>query len=202
VKLVALPSWIKPLEWIFAGAAVVVGVRRGLASVYWAALLGAACGGQPSAQQAPTSPSPRPTPLPHAPAPPLTVASWRDAYDLDGDGTNDSIVSEYSGGAHCCYRIGAALSSTGTTTVLPFEMDGGYPGGLDLSQPAQFIVRTRAGSLPEIVYQIATYNGQPEPLDPVWTKRWKIRSHRVALCFAGGTPRVHDEVPDPPPCTR
>ncbi|HEX7601248.1 MAG TPA: hypothetical protein VF316_06565, partial [Polyangiaceae bacterium] len=82
-------------------------MRRELASLYGAALLGAACGGQPSARPATTSPRLQPAPATFAPAPPLTLASWRDAYDLDGDGTNDSIVSEYTGGAHCCYRVGA-----------------------------------------------------------------------------------------------
>jgi hypothetical protein len=161
-----------------------------------AALLGVACG---VPQPAPVT---QPQPQQPAPAPPAQVvqATWRVAYDLDGDGTNDRIISEFTGGAHCCYRIGAALSSTGKTTVLPFEMDGGYPGGLDLGQPDQFAVRTRDGSLPEIVYQIATYNGDPQPLDPAWTERWKIRSHRVVLCFAGGKPQAHDDAPVLPPC--
>jgi hypothetical protein len=161
-----------------------------------AALLGVACGGP---QPAPVT---QPQPQQPAPAPPAQVvpATWREAYDLDGDGTNDRIISEFTGGAHCCYRIGAALSSTGKTTMLPFEMDGGYPGGLDLSQPDQFAVRTRDGSLPEIVYQIATYNGDPQPFDPAWAERWKIRAHRVVLCFAGGKPQVHDDAPDLPPC--
>jgi len=123
-----------------------------------AALLGLACG-------APQPGSRSPPPVSYAP-------SWRDAYDLDGDGTNDRIVAEFTGGGHCCYRVGATLSSTGTSTVLPFDMDGGYPRGLDLSQPDQFTVRTRDGGLPEIVYQIATYNGESQPLDPDSMKRW------------------------------
>jgi hypothetical protein len=86
--------------------------------------------------------------------------------------------------------------------MVPFDMDGGYPRGLDLSRPEQFMVRTRAGGHPEIVYEIAVYNGEPQPLDPEWTKRWQIRSHRVALCFAGGPLRVHDESPTLPPCKR
>ncbi len=171
------------------------------ATMCLAALLGVACGGPQPAQ--PGTGAPKPTPQQPASAPPAAQgapATWHEAYDLDGDGTNDRIVSEFTGGAHCCFRIGAALSSTGKTTMLPFEMDGGYPGGLDLSQPDQFAVRTRDGSLPEIVYQIATYNGEPQPLDPAWAERWKIRSHRVVLCFAGGKPQVHDDAPDLPPC--
>jgi hypothetical protein len=195
-------------------------MRCEIASLSGVALFVAACGGPPSAQPATMSPSaqpatlsPRPesvTPPPSAPAPApsasapqLTPTRWEHAYDLDGDGKNDEIVSEFTGGAHCCYHVGAALSSTGTTIMLPFEMDGGYVGGAALiSQPSQFAVRTRVGSLPEIVYQIATYDGIEQPLDPAWTKRWKIHSHRVTLCFAGGTLRVRDEVPDLPPCAR
>jgi hypothetical protein len=137
-------------------------------------------------------------------APTATVdaaaASWREAFDLDGDGHNDRIVVEFTGGAHCCYRLGASLSSTNKSTRFPFEMDGGYVGGLDLSQPDRFTVRTRAGSLPELVYEIAVENGEPQPIDPAWTRTWGVRSHRVALCFAGGTPRASDDAPDLPPC--
>jgi hypothetical protein len=156
----------------------------------------------PMAATAPTAPTAATAPT--APTAPTAAnaASWREAYDLDGDGTNDRIISEFTGGAHCCYRVGAALSSTGISTVFPFEMDGGYPGGLDLSQPARFMVRTRNGALPEIVYEVATYNGEPQPLDPEITARWGIRSHRVALCFAGGKPRAADDTPDLPACKR
>jgi hypothetical protein len=162
-----------------------------------ALLVGVACGARPADPPAPTSNSQ--PPLAAAPQPPVR---WDESYDLDGDGKNDRIVSEFTGGAHCCYRIGAELSSTGETTVFPFEMDGGYPGGLDLSQPDRFTVRTRPGGRPEIVYQIATYDGKPQPLDPAWTRRWKIHSHRVALCFAGRKPQARDDAPALPPCTR
>lgn len=150
--------------------------------------LGVACG---------RSPQERP-PIRAAPA----AVSWREAYDLDGDGRNDRVISELTGGAHCCYHIGAVLSSTGKTVILPFDMDGGYPRGLDLSQPDRFTIRSRPGGLPEIVYQIGIYNGELQSLDPSWTERWQIRSHRVVLCFAGGTPQVHDEDPALPPCKR
>lgn len=148
-----------------------------------------------------SAPPPRPGPTQPAPAVPHAT-SWRDAYDLDGDGTNDRIISEFTGGGHCCYRIGAALSSTGVSTVFPFEMDGGYPAGLDLSQPTRFTVRTRDGGIPEIVYEIDVYNGEPQPIDPETTQRWGIRSHRVVLCFAGGNPRVRDDASDLLPCKR
>lgn len=163
-------------------------MRPGANGMCIAALLGVAC----------SAPQPRSNPSP----PVLHEATWRDAYDLDGDGKNDRIVSEFTGGGHCCYRIGAVLSSTGTSVVFPFDMDGGYPRGLDLSQPDQFTIRTRNRGLPEIVYQIATYNGEPQPLDPDGTKHWDIRSHRIVLCFAGGNPQAHDEAPDLPLCKR
>ena len=162
-------------------------------------LVGAACGGSRSDPPAATSNLQPPPPTASRPQLP---ARWDELYDLDGDGKNDRIVSEFTGGAHCCYRIGAALSSTGETTVFPFELDGGYPGGLDLSQPDRFSIRTRTGSLPEIVYQIATYDGESQPLDPVWTQRWGIRSHRVALCFASGKPQARDDTPTLLPCMR
>ena len=65
------------------------------------------------------------------PAPAPANHGWEDAHDLDGDGVRDRITSEFSGGAHCCYTFGAALSSRGGETVmLPFWFDGGYAGGM------------------------------------------------------------------------
>ena len=172
--------------------------------VHWrrmciAAVLGVACNAPQPASTSRGSTQRHVEPEARAPGPP--PPSWQVAYDLDGDGTNDRIVSRFSGGAHCCYHIGATLSSTGDTVVLPFDMDGGYPFGPDLSQPDQFTVRTRDGGLPELVYQISTYNGEPQPLDPAWKQRWGISSHRIALCFADGKAQVRDDTPDLVPCT-
>jgi opacity protein-like surface antigen len=163
------------------------------AAISVAAVVAAAC----SAPRPADTTSPAAAPAPAG----ATGTHWQDAYDLDGDGLNDRIITEFTGGGHCCYRIGVALS-TGGSTVLPFDMDGGYPRGLDLSRPDRFAVRIRPGGLPEIVYQIATYNGEPQPLEPEAAARWKIRSHRIAVCFAGGAPQVRDEVPDLPACKR
>ena len=111
---------------------------------------------------------------------------WRVAYDFDGDGVDDVITDEFSGGAHCCYRIGVALSSTGTTVMLPFEIDGGYVLGLDLSQPGQFDIRTPVGGLPELVVEL--YDPASKP-----------RKRRVA-CFPGGELRVRRDRTDGVPC--
>jgi hypothetical protein len=132
-----------------------------------------------------------------APAP---ASPWREAYDLDGDGRRDRLLTEYTGGAHCCYRIGAALTTRGETVMLPFELDGGYVGGLDLSQPERFAIRTSPDGLPELLLEIATYNGEQLPLDPEWTRRYRFRTHRVAVCFAGGRVLVRDLAPDLTPC--
>jgi hypothetical protein len=128
--------------------------------------------------------------------------AWREAHDLDGDGLCDRIDSEFSGGAHCCYRVGAALSSTGEAVMLPFEFDGDYVGGLDPSQPDRFAIRTREAGLPELMIEIQTYNGELLPLDPEWTRRYGIRTHRIAACFAGGRVQVRDQAPDLPPCRK
>jgi hypothetical protein len=131
-----------------------------------------------------------------------TADAWREAHDLDGDGLCDRIDSEFSGGAHCCYRVGAALSSTGEEVMLPFELDGGYVSGLDLSQPDRFAIRTREAGLPELLIEINTYNGKPLPLDPEWARRYGIRTHRIAVCFAGGRVQVRDQATALPPCRK
>jgi hypothetical protein len=132
---------------------------------------------------------------------PASAAGWEKAYDLDGDGKRDEIIGDFSGGAHCCYRFGARLSSNGKTIMLPFEMDGGYQGGEDLlSKPDQFTIRTPPSGLPELVMKISTYNGKPYPLERKWMRRYGIRTHHVAICFRGGRVRVRDWKPQLPPC--
>jgi hypothetical protein len=48
-------------------------------------------------------------------------------------------------------------------TALPFELDGGYPGGLDLSQPERFAVTTAPLGAARLVIEVATYGGEPQP---------------------------------------
>jgi hypothetical protein len=121
---------------------------------------------------------------------------WTQAYDFDGDNKNDTTEVTFTGGAHCCYRLAVRLSASGTTQRLPFELDGGYVGGLDLSQPHRFSIRTSPSGAPELILQIATYNGVPQALPPDWTKRYGIRSHRIGVSFVHGQMRVRDIVPE------
>lgn len=124
---------------------------------------------------------------------------WTQAYDFDGDNKNDSIEVTFTGGAHCCYRLAVRLSATGTTHRLPFELDGGYVGGLDLSQPQRFSIRTSPNGAPELNMQIATYNGVSQPLPPGWKQRYGIRSHRIGISFVRDQMRVRDIAPDDRP---
>lgn len=117
---------------------------------------------------------------------------WQQAFDLDGDGKKDKVNVAYTGGAHCCYRFSVDLSSTGQSHHLPFELDGGYVGGLDLSRPSHFGIRGTDGSIPEIVMEISTYNGAPVPLPAQWRHRYGIDTHYVAIGFAEGKLRIRD----------
>jgi hypothetical protein len=117
---------------------------------------------------------------------------WTHAFDFDGDGVNDTVEVTFTGGAHCCYRLAVRLTSTGARHRLPFQLDGGYVGGLDLSQPRRFYIRRTDGDLPELLMQIETYNGKPEPLPDVWRQQYGIRTHYVAVGFVRGQPRVRD----------
>lgn len=64
--------------------------------------------------------------------------SWQQSYDFDEDQKIDSIFYTYSGGAHCCYTLSIKLSSNQERTEIPYLIEGGYLGGLDLSQPDNF----------------------------------------------------------------
>jgi hypothetical protein len=124
--------------------------------------------------------------------------AWRTAYDWDGDGEKDRVESRFSGGAHCCYRVGVSLSSKKEkTTWVPFEMDGGYVYPEDLpDNPRQFSVGRTPDGLPEMRMLIATYNGERLSLPRSWRARYRIRSHYVGISFPNGNVRVRDLPPE------
>ncbi len=155
--------------------------------VVLATLLAACDAGAPPAP--PTTPAPvrEVVPLAIDAAPSVIVdAAVRpslDRVDLDGDGVFDEIAASFSGGAHCCYSLAITPSKSKARVVLPFELDGGYVGGLDLSQPRVFNIADYDGDgIVEICAQIQTYNGEENPLPRAWTKRYGIRDHGAATC--------------------
>jgi hypothetical protein len=111
------------------------------------------------------------------------LPDWTDQYDFDADGRADHVEVAFSGGAHCCYTL-ALHTANGRTIALPFELDGGYVLGLDLSRPDHFDVRVDPDGA-YLVLEIQTYNGEPGPIPRAWTHRWGIRSHRIAVRFRG-----------------
>jgi len=113
--------------------------------------------------------------------------------DLDGDGTPDSILFDYSGGAHCCYSISIGLSSEDSVITYPFEMDGGYIMGVDGSTPDQFAIEDFDGDgLVEIFMEISTYNGQHDPIDSTFTKKYGITSNHILFDYQNGRMLVKD----------
>jgi hypothetical protein len=118
--------------------------------------------------------------------------AWTTRYDFDGDGKADSVLVDFTGGAHCCYRLNVELSSSGQVVRLPFEIDGGYPEGLDLSDPSHFDVINDAAQRPVLYMEILTYNGQSRPLPRKWEHDFGIRTHHVEVSFAGGKMKVRD----------
>ncbi len=124
----------------------------------------------------------------------LTIHSnWLDTFDLDGDRINDHISFDFSGGAHCCYKINIRLSSDKKERKFPFETDGGYEGGVDNSQPDQFDIRDTDGDgLPEIVMRIQTYNGNAEKIPKKWKRDYGIKSHYIVIEYAEGEIRIRD----------
>lgn len=124
-----------------------------------------------------------------APLPLATVASmrsrsaWQSQFDLDGDGAADRIEVEFSGGAHCCYSLMLALAS-GSRLVVPYELEGGYVGGIDLSLPEQFTIGDHDGDgRPEL--RIAPVTGEP--------RRPGDRVRRVLVDVQGSRLRIRAE---------
>ena len=127
----------------------------------------------------------------------VRVSSWRAAFDLDGDGIPDRIEDTFTGGAHCCYRIDVVASASGRRVRVPFELDGGFVMGLDLSQPSRFAVGDFDGDgVAEIRMEIATYNGERMPLPAAWRRRFGVRSHRVSVRVRSGR-LVVENLPEP-----
>jgi len=114
---------------------------------------------------------------------------WQERFDFDGDGRPDRIDVDFTGGAHCCYRI-SVTRGAGVRTELPFDLDGGYIDGLDLSKPDRFDVVVGSDRRAALRMEIATYNGEPQPIPPALTKELGVRSHRVSVSFDASGPRI------------
>lgn len=123
-------------------------------------------------------------------------SDWLNKFDLDGDFVNDNIFFEFTGGAHCCYKINIVLSSDKEERKFPFEMDGGYVFFVDNSIPEQFDIKDiDHDGLPEILMQIQTYNGRPEDIPSEWTKQYGIRSNKIIIEYSGGEIITRDYAP-------
>jgi hypothetical protein len=109
---------------------------------------------------------------------------WSGQFDFDGDGVNDRVMYEFTGGAHCCYLVSVFLSSDAVLHEFPFEMDGGYEGGLDLSKPGHFSIKDYdEDGLPEIFMEINTYNDEIFEIPSEWTEAYGITSNYILIDY-------------------
>lgn len=108
--------------------------------------------------------------------------------DFDGDKISDHMSFSYSGGAHCCYKMGLKLSTKKDTIKYPFEMDGGYGFGIvDGSRHDQFNIDDYdQDGLAEIFMGISTYNGEKYPIDKKWTDEYGIKTNYIIFDFHEG----------------
>jgi hypothetical protein len=117
----------------------------------------------------------------------FTGSDWLGKFDLDADGINDRIWFDYSGGAHCCYKIYIVLSRDSAERDFPFEMDGGYIAGVDSSQPEQFAIRDiDHDGLPEILMKIETYNAEVYPIPRKWKHLYGIKTNHIVIEYQNG----------------
>jgi hypothetical protein len=116
--------------------------------------------------------------------------------DFDGDGRDDRVTTEFTGGAHCCYRLTIELAS-GAKHELPFELDGGYVFGLDTTFPERFNAADFTGDgHPDLCMQIATDDAVEEAVPREWIDRWHLRSRYVVVYFADGELEVRSRTSD------
>ncbi len=123
----------------------------------------------------------------------INTQNWLDQFDLDGDGIKDHIYFDFSGGAHCCYKINIVLTSDKKERTFPFEMDGGYIGGIDNSKPDQFDIRDIDNDrLPEILMRIQTYNGGSKAIPVKWQTEYGIKSNHIVIEYKGEQLTIRD----------
>jgi hypothetical protein len=123
----------------------------------------------------------------------LNTSNWLLKFDIDGDSMNDTVSFDYTGGAHCCYRIHIKLSSDNIERSFPFELDGGYLAGVDSTQPEQFnIFDCDNDGLPEIFMKIQTYNGMLYPIPKKWKRLYKIKTNYIIIEYHNNRLIVHD----------
>jgi hypothetical protein len=156
-----------------------------------AVTLGSACdrASEPTADPIPkpmakTTAKPTPTVSPGA--------SWSDRFDFDGDGRADGIEVSFSGGAHCCYSLAVDLTRIARRIDLPFELDGGYVGGLSLDRPDDFDVRVGADGVAALFMHVATYAGSDQPIPAAWRRAYGIRTNRIVVDLRTGVVRATD----------
>ena len=119
---------------------------------------------------------------------PAESKSYLQHRDFDGDKIMDHLSFNYTGGAHCCYKMILKLSSMKDTVKYPFEMDGGYEfGRVDGSRHDQFeIYDFDKDGLPEIFMGISIYNGEKNPIDPEWFRKYGIQGNFIIFNYNDG----------------
>lgn len=110
---------------------------------------------------------------------------WGTKLDWDGDGSVDTLGFDYTGGAHCCYHVRIDFGNSTQSIRLPFDLDGGYVGGQGPGSDPKRVRIEQRGALPELIVEIATYNGKPGTIPREWTEKYGVTTHYVAIGFGG-----------------
>ena len=118
--------------------------------------------------------------------------AWKTQFDFDGDGRPDRIDVSFSGGAHCCYTLAVHTTKSDRVVAVPFELDGGYVGGLSLADPKRFAVVKGADGVAKLVMEVAVYAGRPQPIPADWTTRYGIHTHSIEVEIRSGILRARD----------
>lgn len=116
--------------------------------------------------------------------------------DLDGDGINDEIYFEFTGGANCCYYLTLELSSKESLLSYPFEMDGEFMSGPDTSSLDHFQIKDFDNDgLPEIYLEIYAYHGEVTPIEIEWTRDYGITTNHIIFDYINNIMEVRDYNP-------
>ncbi|MCI5058436.1 MAG: hypothetical protein MRY83_20155 [Flavobacteriales bacterium] len=117
--------------------------------------------------------------------------------DLDGDKLADAISFDYSGGAHCCYKMTLKLTTQKTEISFPFQMDGGYMYGVDGTYHDKFRVEDfDHDGRDEIFMKIESYNYELYDIPKKWTRKYGIKTNYILFDFDKGVLNVRDtEIP-------
>lgn len=119
--------------------------------------------------------------------------NWQSNFDFDGDKIKDSIITNFTGGANCCYTLSVNLSKSQKTIDIPFLIDGGYMI-FNLSKKENFNIKDyNNDKIYEILINLEHFERDFSTDDfNKLKKKYSFQSNKVIVDLSAGKLKVKD----------